>query len=129
MLIVPPTPFRGRRRIEAPSAPAPPVAMALVGASYDPDALTLLLTFNQSVNIAAFNGGAITVLDTDFTGWKYHGTGASLATPSSVLITLGSFQSSITDGVHLTATGATGIVASNGGGTWSGVTNLSLPFP
>jgi hypothetical protein len=103
--------------------------MTLVAASYDPEALTLLLTFNQNVSIGSFNGNAITVLDTDFNGWKYHGTGASLQTPSSVLISLVQFQSSTIDGVHLTATGASGIVAVNGGGTWAGVTNLSLPFP
>jgi hypothetical protein len=103
--------------------------MTLVAAEYDPNALTLLLTFNQDVNIGSFNGNAISVLDTDINGWKYHGTAASQPTPDSVLMGLTQFQSSTIDGVHLTASGATGIVAVNGGGTWSGVTMLSLPFP
>jgi len=100
-----------------------------VAAEYDPDLLTLLLTFNQDVSIAGFSGGAITVLDTDITGLSYHGTTASQPTSASVLMGLFQFQGSVMDGIFLTATNATHIVAVNGGGTWSGVTMLPLPYP
>ena len=95
MLIVPPTPFRGRRRIEAPAAPAPPFALALVSAEYDSDALRLLLTFNQAVSIGSFAGNQITVLDTDITGLSYHGRTASQPTSGSVLMGLFQFQGSV----------------------------------
>jgi hypothetical protein len=132
LLFPPPKVFRrrrGRKGNGAPAPPPPPFALALMSAVYDSDALTLLLTFNQSVSIAGFVGSAVSVLDTDISGWKYHGTAASQPTGDSVLMGLTQFQSSTIDGVHLTVTNASGIVRVNGGGVWSGVTMLVLPFP
>jgi hypothetical protein len=72
------------------------------------------------------------VKDGAFNGMAFRGTsdpGPQLLNPTTVkvwLIDIGEFTGG---GVLLSATGATGIVADDDGGTWAGVTDLGLPYP
>jgi hypothetical protein len=131
MLRIPPSVHihkrRGRKTRSAP--PAPP-ALALVSASYDHDEQTLTLQFDRAVDVAGFDGTQVTVVDGEFNTQTFDGeAGATLLDPTTVRVALavtGSYEGA---GVKMTATGASGIVAMDDGGTWAGATDLELPFP
>ena len=52
--------------------------------------------------------------------------GVVILDPSNVRYFSGGFTG---EGITLWATGATGIVAADGGAMWAGVTDVELPFP
>jgi hypothetical protein len=124
---------RGRaRRNETAPIPPPPAPLALLGAVYsdEPPAATLTLVFDRPINIAALVGTAIVVDDGAQTYLLYNATGgAELLDPTTVKLTLIAVDSPIGGSILLSATGLSGIVAADDGGTWLGVTNLPLPFP
>lgn len=121
MIIVPPLPFLRRRK-------SAPTLLTLVSASYSSGAW-VRLTFDRNVNIAGIHVAAITVND-DPSDEAYVGSGAAtLFAPQTVQVPLVILHGSSGPGTELTATNATGIVAADDGGTWAGVTSLSLPFP
>ena len=131
---IPRKPFHRRARgaEQAPPTPPPPVALTLVAATYDDVNLQLVLTFDRAVNISAFDGTAIMLGDAVFNHTAYDGTAqpATLDAPAVVRVYLnptGPFSSTEVD---LTATGATGIVAVDDGGTWPGTGGiLFVPYP
>jgi hypothetical protein len=116
------------KRRSAAVATVPPLVLA--SAVYDPDEQTLVLGFDRAVNIAAFDGTQVVVQDGQFNAQTFDGEGgASLLDASTVRISLGVTGAYGGEGVTMNASGASGIVASDDGGTWSGVTDLGLPFP
>jgi hypothetical protein len=123
--------FHRRRGYEPPQRPAVvPVALVLVGASYDYTGPTLTLVFDRAIDIDALSGSAIGVEDAQENFFRYTGDGgAELLGPATVRITLIPFDDAGGTGVRLTASGLSGIVAVDDGGTWAGVSELALPFP
>src|SRR5687768_9711165 len=118
--IVPSKPrVRRKRRVPAPSTP-PPAALVLVAATYSDSPPTIRLTFGRAIDIAGLDGGQITLDDGNF-GVRYVATGpAALFDAQTVDIELAELEPFEGTGVLLTATGATGIVAVDDGGTWAG---------
>src|SRR5579864_5844668 len=119
MLILPPVPYRRRRRVKASPTPPAGVALVLVSAEYNESDGTLALQFDRAINIAALNGAAITVHDGSSDDTTYNGvSAASLTDPKTVLLTLVPVGSYGVDEVTMTVTALSGIVAVNDGGTW-----------
>lgn len=119
---------RGRAR-SAGSAPPPPQALTLVSAVFTNIPARVTLTFDRPVDILGFVGDQVTVKSAPMEA-RYRGNiPATLVSPAVVLITLAQFAPQLGGGNRLTATAGTGIVAVNDGGTWSGVTDLLMPFP
>ena len=131
MLVLPPVPFRlRRRRIKGSSTRPPGAALMLVSAEYNENDATLTLQFDRAINIAALVGATITVNDGSFDSTTYNGvSAASLMDPKTAILTLVPVGPYSVDEVTMTATALCGIVAVNDGGTWTGATNLALPFP
>src|SRR4051794_15515787 len=129
MLISPPKPFGSRRRfVRLGPPPTPPVALTLTAAEFG-EKSWILLTFDRGIDIAGLDGSQI-ILDDGDSGFRFNATGAAESkSPISVQITLVEIGSSIGSGVHLSASGSSGIVAIGDGGTWDGVSELVLPFP
>jgi hypothetical protein len=92
--------------------------------------VSVSLTFDRPIDIAALAGAQITVDDGAVAGILYAATGvATLTGPQTVRIELVEVGVSGDPGTRLTASAASGIVAVDDGGTWGGVADLSLPFP
>lgn len=111
--------------------PKPRIAriLTLTAATYQP-ATSVRLTFDRPVDIAALNVAAIGVDDGAINHIVLQGTGTpTLIDPQTVQIPLSTVTMSSATQVLLTASAATGISAVDDGGTWSGRTNLVLPFP
>lgn len=128
MLLFPPSEFR--KRAGRPKRKAPPVALTRVAAYYEPATL-VRLTFDRAIDVSSVDGNAILVFDgaSENERFKVDAPG-ELVGPATVefsLIALGAWAGPAD--VRLDATAATGIVAAEDGGTWSGVTGLVLPFP
>lgn len=129
MLIVPKKPFLRRRTASRPKPVPPPVALNLIAAVYQ-DSEWIQLSFDRPIDITSLSPGQITVNDVGPSGTLWEGVGpATLIDPVTVRITLGAFDPSSGTETTLSATTATGIVASGDGGAWSGASNLALPFP
>ncbi len=131
MLVPPPVPYRRRRgRVKPAPVPPPGAPLMLVSGDYNENDETLTLQFDRAINIAALNGTAITVRDGSTDNTTYNGAGAvSMLDPKTIYLTLVPVGPYDVPGVTMTATGQSGIVAVNDGGTWAGATNLALPFP
>jgi hypothetical protein len=122
---------RGRSRPpEVTPTPPPPVALTLVAATFalTPAPPKVTLTFDRPIDVAGFQANQVTVR-VSATESLYQGSGAAtLVGPAVARVNLAVAGFSGTGGVKLTASGTTGIVAVNDGGTWAGVSNLALPF-
>lgn len=125
MLIVPPIPFRRKRKSAAPAPPG--AALLLLSATYEPEDPSVLLGFDRAINIAGLVASTITVAD-QVHGLLLRGVGAELLTAEVVQVDLEVVGSSSGTGVLLNASGGNGIVAVNDGGLWAGATNQALPF-
>ena len=124
-----PAPRRVHRKRRA-ATKAPPAALTLLEAAYDEVAQTLRLTFDRAIDVAGLAAGQLVVSDGVMTGTQYEGAGpGTLDGPAAVVIALLELGPWENPGTTLTATAGTGIVAVDDGGTWSGVTDLQLPFP
>jgi hypothetical protein len=129
MIIVPLIPFR-RRRKPGGAVQAPPAALTLVSATYDIETESVTLAFDRAVDASAYDPAAITVQDGVFAAGLFVGSGpASVINPTTIQVFLEQIGSPTVSDVELWATAATGIVATDDGGTWAGVTALVLPFP
>ena len=134
MLIVPSIPFlRRRARRGAGAAPAPPAApLVLVEAEFDSGGAVpfVRLRFGRAIDIDAIDVEQVLVDDGATAGLRYRGAGAAaLVDAETVRVDLADYDLSFLPGVTLTASDQTGIVASDDGGTWAGVSGLGLPFP
>jgi hypothetical protein len=130
MLIVPEIPARRHRKTTPPSVPpAPPAALVLVAASYDIETESVILAFDRAVDAAAYDPAAITVQDGVYAGGLFVGSGpATVVNPTTIQVFLEQIGSPTVSDVELWATALTGILATDDGGTWAGVTALVLPF-
>ena len=91
---------------------------------------SLRLTFDRAISLAGFQGSAVVVDDAADSGSLYQGTGgAFLVNGTTVEIFLVDPTPASGAGTTVTATAANGIVAVNDGGTWAGVTGVTLPYP
>jgi hypothetical protein len=128
---IPRKPFH--RRARASNEQTPPAALTLVAASYDEVNLVLLLTFDRPVNISGFVGTAVMVGDPTYNHTAYDGTAAPplLDGPAVVRVFLAATGPYFNTEVDLIATGASGIVAVDDGGTWPGTGGgiVFLPYP
>ena len=131
MLLPAPLLYPRRRKTKARHAAttAPPQALNLVAATYE-EVVSVSLTFDRPIDIAALDGGQITVDDGAVAGILYAATGvATLTDPQTVRIELVEIGLSGGPGTQLNASAASGIVAVGDGGTWAGASDLELPFP
>ena len=131
---IPRKPTRHRGRGATVAEPAPPAALTLVAATYDPATLLLMLTFDRPVHFAegGFDGTAVQVGDPTFNFTLYNGTGgaAYLASPTVVGIYLAQQDDYFGTEVDLMASAASGMVAVDDGGTWPGTGGtMFLPYP
>ena len=124
MLIIPTIPFRRqRKRRKAPAA------LTLVAASYASDELVLILQFDRAIDIAGIDVGQFQLFDGVFNFRSYVGGGVpSLDDPVTARVPLTELGAAGAGNVSMFAGAENGIVASDDGGTWSGVSDLSLPF-
>jgi hypothetical protein len=129
MLLIPTIPFIGKRR--KPQTP-PPAALTLVEASYSTDDGALVrLKFDRAIDIAGIDESQIGVKD----GLSLHqqlvgnAGGVVVIDPQTIDVYLVASGAYAGADQLLTATGATGIVAVDDGGTWAGVSDLALPYP
>ncbi len=127
-IFVPLIPFIRRRRRQ-PRAVAP-AALMLVAAEYQ-EGVWVRLTFDRPIDISAMNGSAITVDDGPLSGTLWVGLefSGTLIGQATVQIELDPYDPSSSAQTLLNGAAGNGIVASEGGGTWGGVTNVALPFP
>jgi hypothetical protein len=131
-MFVPSVPkFRKRYKpLKRKDAEAPPAALTLVSATYDIETESVTLAFDRAVDASAYDPAAITVQDGEFAGGLFVGSGpATVVNPTTIQVFLEQIGSPTVSDVELSATAATGIVATDDGGTWAGVTNVVLPFP
>ena len=130
-----PQPFKtARRRVHrkrhSVMTPAPPAALTLASATYDIETESVILSFDRAVDASAYDPAAITVQDGEFAAGLFVGSGpAEVVNPTTIQVFLEQIGSPTVPDVELSATALTGIVATDDGGTWAGVTNLVLPFP
>ena|SRR5690242_4642053 len=131
-------PFIPRKPIRYRQRPAgakeqvtpPPLALTLVSATYDTDDFSVALVFDRAVDASGLNAAAITVDDGVYAAGSFVGSGpATVVNPTTIKVFLEEVGGPTVPDVELTATGASGIVAVDDGGTWAGVTGLVLPFP
>ncbi len=104
------------------------MGLVLVAAVYSA-APSITLSFNQPIDIAQLVEGVIEVTDGALGLLWINSPPAVLVDPQTVRMNLVDDKEFVGTGVHLTAPGNTGIVASEGGGAWGGVMDLALPFP
>ena len=114
------------------AATAGPAALTLLEASfvYVGPGGALTLVFDRAIDITSFVPSAITLEDPSGSGFAFAGTGV-VDTPDAqtVVVEMGSTGTAEGTLDVVNATGATGIVAVDDGGTWSGVSGLGLPYP
>jgi hypothetical protein len=130
MLIIPPPAYRkGQPRLKARNT-APP-ALMLVQAIYPTDVSgTIDLKFDRAINVDAFDGEQVIVKDGTLLGAICNCAGpAELQDAQTVRLFLVNLEDYLLPNQLLSATDATGIVASDDGGVWDGVTDVGLPFP
>ena len=129
MILINPVPFVPKPKRARGTPTPPPAALTLVAATYL-EKEWVQLTFDRAIDIAAIDPTQIVIDDDQFSGWKLGGlSGATLVDPVTVQVPLDRIDNSSEAGVHLFATASSGIVASDDGGTWAGVSELALPFP
>lgn len=126
MLIVnnPPRKWRKKASLYLPlPAETGPV---LVEAVYE-SMTAVTLTFDRAVTTTLVMLTGIRVFDGD-QNEAYHGEDFEVLSPTSLRVNLYFDEAYTGEGVTLRTVGETGIVATNDGSPWAGVTNVTLPF-
>jgi hypothetical protein len=119
-----------RKRFPVPKKPnvAPAAPLVLVSATYDRPA-SVDLTFDRAIDVSGIDPAALLVWDGEF-GFEYQGDGeVELLSPTTVRVLLNGIAEWTGEGVTMSVGADNGIVASDDGGMWAGVTDLALPFP
>ena len=132
--IPPPKEFPRRRpRPRAQFGPPPVAPLTLVEAEFDNGGAPLpfaRLRFDRAIDIDSIDVEQVTVDDGLGSGLRYRGTGtATLVDAQTVRIDMADYDLWFVPTVTLSATNATGIVATDDGAAWAGVSNVGLPFP
>ena len=137
-MLLPPTPLKFRkpatrgRGVRFGPPPPLPVPLELMSAEFHIVGATKHVTiyFDRAIDIAGLAGAQISVQDGSTTHRQYLATGTAVMVNDTgvdiVLVDNGAFAP---DDFMMSATGSTGIVAVDDGGTWEGVLNLPLPYP
>lgn len=125
MLLIPPF-FRRKRKPDA-AIDAPAIPLTLVSATYV-GGTSVTLVFNQAIDVGALAPDSFGVVDGEFFEQTYVGLSVLSSTADSVTIELLSIDPTSPGHVVLNADAANGIVATNGGEAWDGVSGLVLPF-
>ena len=123
--------FRKRRpRSKRVTSKAPP-ALMLVQAVYPTDTPgSIDLKFDRAINIDAFDGSQVIVKDGLILSAYCDCSGpAELRDAQTVRLFLVNIEDYFEPNQLLDATGESGIVASDDGAAWAGVTGLGLPYP
>ena len=132
-MLLPAPPLYPRKRRRQPKAAryVVPVAPTLVSASLEGEGDVLVrLTFDRAVDVAGIVPAQVTVNDGGGTGLAYAGAGLDdTPSPEQLVLSLAETGPAAPGATTLSASGATGIVAVDGGAAWAGVTELELPFP
>jgi hypothetical protein len=106
------------------------VALTLVQATYPTDVVgSIDLKFDRAINIDGLDGTQIIVKDGVISGLVNDVAFGELRDPQTVRLYLEGIEDYSIPNELLTATGASGIVAVDDGGTWAGVSELPLPYP
>jgi hypothetical protein len=133
-MLLRPIPLIYRRRAGAlkprGATPPTPAALTLVQATYQPAVPSIRLKFDRAIDASALAGNQVVVADGPTAGLRFDAMGdLTIIDPQTIEMGLTDIESFTGPDVRLTASAATGIVATDDGGTWPGVTNLLLPFP
>jgi hypothetical protein len=115
------------------SASAPPVPVqgpVLVdgGFSADPDKPALTVDFDREVSVAGFVPASLIVNDPG-SGTLYRATSAGVFGGITVVFSVEAIGSSSGSQTWMSASAGNGIVSSDDGTPWAGVSELGLPFP
>jgi hypothetical protein len=102
--------------------------LVLVASSFDVDGPEVYLTFDRAIDISALVASAFEVDDGPDNG-HFIGISAFFIDPAQVQVIMNRTGDASGPDTLLTAGAANGIVAVDDGGTWDGVTDLTLPFP
>jgi hypothetical protein len=132
MLIVPPIPFRRRRKPAMAQEAPPPVAGPVLTAALLVSPEVLRLTFDRAIDIGGFDASQIDVQLPQQPGFDYEWIGVGVAgrpAPQTLDVNLQKFGPPSGTQDRLTASATTGIVAADDGAPWAGVTDLPLPWP
>lgn len=121
---------RGGPKKATSTTPPGPTSLTLVSAVYDPDGLTLLLSFDRPINAGGNIFEAFLVADQQTLHQYLIPNDWFGPDPNSVeFLVFTNEPISGGSGVHFSAADGNGIVAAGSGEPWPGCTNLSLPFP
>src|SRR5687767_1295485 len=126
---VPLIPFIRRRRRAAFGAATPPALMLVeaVLESFEDDP-RVRLTFDRAIDVAEFDPSQVSVNDPTGSAFLFVGMGVfDVPDAQSVVVALVADGPATGTVTVLNASAATGIVASDDGGTWAGVEALVLP--
>ena len=129
MLIKPIKLYRPRRRPagRAGQMPAPVVPPTLVAVAIDYEN-SVELTFDRAIDVAGVDPAELSVDDASV-GWSYVGAApVTLVNPTTVRVTLQEAGDSTGPDTRMTVTAGNGIVALGDGGTWTGVSDVVIPF-
>ena len=89
----------------------------------------MILLFDSEIG-SALQGSQVTLDDGQFTSTTYLANPTPIRDgPTTLRLPPDKNGSSSISDVRLTATALSGIVAADDGGTWAGVSGVSLPFP
>src|SRR5688572_6915072 len=117
---------RPTRRPPTPVAAGPVLVSATFGGIAEP---TLTLVFDRAIDVSGLALGELFVYDGPG-GVEWGGSGVfEQPGPESLSMTMSEQAEFTGAGVTFTAAGGAGIVASDGGAAWAGVSDLELPFP
>lgn len=132
-MLLPATPqFRRKRggpKKASSTTPPGPTPLTLVSAIYDPDGLTLVLSFDRPIDASGNIFEAFLVTDAQFLNQYLIPNDWFGPDANSVEFLLGTTEPASGSGVHLSVAEGNGIVALADGQPWPGCTNLLLPFP
>lgn len=133
MLILPPFEYRRRRTARGtlvPPDPGPPTpAPVLLTAKYYYDTPSLVLEFDQEIDIAAIQVDQFVVNDNIVYSYTLQGTGtAALLAPRTVAIPLMVTGPNTLLGLLTTASATNGIKSTPNGSNWDGVTDFETQW-
>lgn len=126
-IVIPDIPFIGRRR--KPAVMPVTTGLTLVSATWDAGSGMLVLTFDRAIDVSGMVPYQISVFDGP--GGVEWGATPSVTqiSPEMIEIVMIDLYAFTGEGVVMTATDATGIVAVEGGAAWAGAADLGLPYP
>ena len=127
MLTLPPAKHPGKRQPVRPASAVAP--LVLVWATYEPDGPAINLRFDRAIDIDGIDVTQFTVLDGTEIGCRWTGYASTRIDVDWVQVQLLRGADYSGPDVVMTAGPGNGIIASDDGAAWEGVTDLVLPWP